>query len=418
MNAHTPNPRVQEWIDRAKDANILDVAEKAGAILKRSGPENTGPCPSCGGTDRFSVNTVKRTWNCRGGMDEKLSGKSVIDLYMHAQQPISFLDAVEAITGEAKPDGIREEPPEERQEREARAAKQRAKNEAKREQEAKAEEAKHLRDEATIADILARAVPILGTHGAAYLHDGRKLELRKKFLRDILFVKDLDYWGFPDATSADKRHLGTFPAVVAVIRDVVGNVIGISATVLDPVEPKKWVPPWEAHLPKKERRNDPTKIRGDKKGGMIRLGEIGPKLAVGEGFINVLAWHQLGFGEDDTSLAAAVDLYNLSGKWVGTQEHPTRKNPETGKPTPIPSGIPDTGPDGHGAILPAWVKDVTMIGDGDSERIATRRAMVTGYRRWRDEGRAVRVHMAPEPFDFADVLTRHLAGDDVQGLRA
>jgi phage/plasmid primase-like uncharacterized protein len=27
--------------------------------------ERCGPCPKCGGNDRFSINTLKGVWNCR-----------------------------------------------------------------------------------------------------------------------------------------------------------------------------------------------------------------------------------------------------------------------------------------------------------------------------------------------------------------
>ena len=45
---------------------ILEVAERLGARLKRVGAlEYQGPCPACGGRDRFSINTAKGVFNCR-----------------------------------------------------------------------------------------------------------------------------------------------------------------------------------------------------------------------------------------------------------------------------------------------------------------------------------------------------------------
>jgi hypothetical protein len=53
-------------IAAAKD-DITSIAERVGARLKRSGPnERVGPCPVCGGRDRFSVNIKKQLFNCRG----------------------------------------------------------------------------------------------------------------------------------------------------------------------------------------------------------------------------------------------------------------------------------------------------------------------------------------------------------------
>ena len=41
--------------------DISAVAERLGARLKRLGNERVGPCPKCGGRDRFSVNTKSKS---------------------------------------------------------------------------------------------------------------------------------------------------------------------------------------------------------------------------------------------------------------------------------------------------------------------------------------------------------------------
>jgi hypothetical protein len=50
----------------ARNAEILVVAEHLGARLKKVGGEWVGPCPRCGGRDRFAINPRKRLFNCRG----------------------------------------------------------------------------------------------------------------------------------------------------------------------------------------------------------------------------------------------------------------------------------------------------------------------------------------------------------------
>jgi hypothetical protein len=59
---------------------IISAAERLGAKLRRAGPnERVGPCPKCGGHDRFSINIRKSVWNCRGcGI-----GGDAIDLVRH-----------------------------------------------------------------------------------------------------------------------------------------------------------------------------------------------------------------------------------------------------------------------------------------------------------------------------------------------
>jgi putative DNA primase/helicase len=54
------DPRVEE----ARAVRIEDEAARRGIKL-HGGNERSGPCPVCGGTDRFSINVKKQLWNCR-----------------------------------------------------------------------------------------------------------------------------------------------------------------------------------------------------------------------------------------------------------------------------------------------------------------------------------------------------------------
>jgi hypothetical protein len=55
-----------------------------------------GPCPQCGGKDRFSVHLGKQVFNCRGC---GAKGRGAIDLVMFLDR-CAFLAAVETIVGE------------------------------------------------------------------------------------------------------------------------------------------------------------------------------------------------------------------------------------------------------------------------------------------------------------------------------
>jgi len=50
-------------------AQAIPIAEVVDSLgiqgLRRAGHEMVGPCPSCGGTDRFGVNLNKGIFNCR-----------------------------------------------------------------------------------------------------------------------------------------------------------------------------------------------------------------------------------------------------------------------------------------------------------------------------------------------------------------
>ncbi|RBP18159.1 Toprim domain-containing protein [Roseiarcus fermentans] len=84
-----------DLVAEARSANLLRVAEALGARLKRIGAgEFAGPCPTCGGRDRFSVNVPKGVFNCRGcGV-----GGDAIRLVRHVAG-LDFVEAVERITG-------------------------------------------------------------------------------------------------------------------------------------------------------------------------------------------------------------------------------------------------------------------------------------------------------------------------------
>ena len=87
------NERVQ--IDRARAVRIEDEIARRGIKL-RGGIDRCGPCPMCGGIDRFSINLRKQVFNCRG------CGKSgdVISLVQHLDG-VGYLDAIAHLAGPA-----------------------------------------------------------------------------------------------------------------------------------------------------------------------------------------------------------------------------------------------------------------------------------------------------------------------------
>jgi hypothetical protein len=63
-------PHLIECIESARSVRIEDVVARSGIKL-RGRVDRCGPCPRCGGTDRFSINTKKQCWNCRHCKPEK-----------------------------------------------------------------------------------------------------------------------------------------------------------------------------------------------------------------------------------------------------------------------------------------------------------------------------------------------------------
>jgi putative DNA primase/helicase len=91
-----PRPRLlSETIARARSVSIDQIIADRQIKLKASGAERIGPCPVCGGRDRFSINTKKNVFNCRGCS----RGGDVITLIQFLDG-IGFQEAVESLTGE------------------------------------------------------------------------------------------------------------------------------------------------------------------------------------------------------------------------------------------------------------------------------------------------------------------------------
>jgi hypothetical protein len=384
----------QAYIDLAKSHDILQIAQDLGCRLKKAATaEFVGPCLIDGGADRFSINTRKQVFNCRGVDD----GGDIIRMVCHVLG-CSVGEACERITGRPRPDSSRDETMEERAARMRENAARMEVARIRQEQEREVERIKAKKDEQRISEIIDRAAPIEGTHGEAYLRIGRGLTPNKRLLVDLKYIDELDYWGLPDNGSGELRHLASVPAVIAIIRNFAGDVIGISQTYLDPKEPRKWRPTGSV-------RNSPKKIRGVKKGGMIHLGRITETLAIGEGWENPLAWHQLGGGLhiDNLSLGAAVDRGNLSGQSLGKTPHPKATDPE-GARLRMPSGLPDL--DAPGVIIPDGVKTIIIVADANSDAYATAAYYVTAVNRFQHHGLKVGIAWPPPGYDWNDILVR------------
>ena len=81
-------------VRRARSVPIETEIERRGIKLKRNGQELIGPCPRCGGNDRFGVNIAKQVFNCRG-----CGGGDVIEFVKHLDG-VDFKTACAALAGE------------------------------------------------------------------------------------------------------------------------------------------------------------------------------------------------------------------------------------------------------------------------------------------------------------------------------
>lgn len=376
------SPDLDDWIAQARGVDLMATAEALGAKLKRVGSEFTGPCPGCGGSDRFSISVRKGVFNCghQGG-----AGGDVIALVQHVNS-VEFMDAVEFLAGprpSATTNGFDHEAADER-----RAERRDHSRDDARARQAEDAGARAKRREAA-AGLWADGKPILGSGADTYLR-ARGIMLLPEQAFDLRFVKDLVYHGYRDADDQEGAELGAYPAMIAAIRNVAGELLGVHRTFLDPARPRKLEPPGDRS------RNRAKKILGNAKGGMIWLSPPRPCMATGEGIETTLSWYALGVGPDDCGIAAAISWGNLSGGSTDMLPHPKIKG------RTVQNGTPDL--DQPGITFGEDVSEIIMLGDGDSDPYATRARLLTGARRFAAQRRSVSVCMAPEGQDFNDVL--------------
>jgi hypothetical protein len=92
------NATFDGWIAKARAVPIEREIERRGISLRGNGRDRAGPCPVCGGDDRFSISTAKQVFNCRGcGI-----GGDVIALVEHLDK-VDFKAACTTLTGEPPP---------------------------------------------------------------------------------------------------------------------------------------------------------------------------------------------------------------------------------------------------------------------------------------------------------------------------
>lgn len=407
-----------EWIEDARRADIVEVAERLGAKLKRQGREFVGPCPLCGGkSDKLAINPQKRIFVC--GHDSGPGG-DVIALVCHVADydpKDGFLAAVEWINGTPAPDGATSETAEERAERERRAEEKRRENERRAARDAKAAEEFREKERKRAYEIWSEGLPIAGTHASAYLT-----------ARGILHQNGLRLRFLPSATYfvwSRARHsfiaAGAFPVMLAAITGPDGRFAALHQTFLDPVAPRKAVivdpETGRTHGDDGQLLFAAKKVRGPRGVGVIHLTRpIAPVTAVvGEGIETTAsprdAMIDAGRDPDPIAWIVAVSLGNMGGKAAETVPHPDglRRPDKLGRLRSV--RIPGPEPDWSEPFmaLPPTVSEAVLLCDGDSDRAtvdyATRRGAARNARAGIDTRRAWPV----DGQDFNDMRRAQIA---------
>jgi hypothetical protein len=258
----------QAWADAARGADCLTVLGliRPGHGLKVGRAEAVGPCPACGGSDRFSINRRKNLWHCRVAG----RGGDAIALVEYVDGA-DFLGAVETITGRPPPtggSGVRADPA-----KIAAQEKAAAEAQAKRARDDNAFRTKEIR---RAHDIWSNAGAMPGSVAEAYLRYRGVNPAPGAKLRSYL---KLPYW---HCVHGVWKVIHEGPAMVAAIQGPDMAFIGCHITYIDAsfASAKGKA---EIFDPATGEMLDAKKVRGSQKGGHIHLAgpEVMLKLKVG-----------------------------------------------------------------------------------------------------------------------------------------
>lgn len=422
---------IKEFVAEARLVTIAEAAVRLDLKFIKGRSEHAQPCPVCGGTDRFAFNPKKSVWHCRGA---GVGGHDAIGMAAHAleldlKRRDGFLAACSAVTGRDVPEGGERESDADRATRLARLDSLKLKHyeDMARDQASADDWRERERDKAR------------GIVNAALFLDGRDEASRYLNHRGCQVPGDRwlrvspsqTYWhGQDDRGSPVSLYEGA--AMVAPFIDLAGTIIGCHLTWIALGRPPKYRPDlfaltregakaglaeWRFGDPHPDVAGGlyeplPTKkMRGSKKGGLIPLcGRLDAERWVGgEGIENGLAFAGWEDFRPDTFYFAAGDIGNLSGPADPASRfaHPTLTKPDRNgheRPVMVAGPVPkrDRAPDD---IMPvaAHVRELVLLGDGDSEPVWTAAAVARARAAHHAPGRTILTVWPPRGRDLSDL---------------
>jgi putative DNA primase/helicase len=241
-------PLDSDIIALAGSTRIEDEVGRRGIKL-RGKVERVGPCPVCGGIDRFSISTRKQLFNCRG-----FGGGDVIAMVQHLDG-CDFPTAVRTLTGIEPGRPAPKLDPVRIADAEAKAA------------QAELEEQEQFR---RAMRIWHHAVPVEGTLAEVYLRVPRKLDISDGVSGPILRFHPACPFGST-----------TRPCMIALVRSIATNEpVAIHRTALNPDGTVMKVDGKTARLALGSTKNGAVKLTDD--------ADVSTGLFIGEGVETVL----------------------------------------------------------------------------------------------------------------------------------
>ncbi len=318
------------------------------------GLDRSGPCPLCGGDDRFSIHTKKNQFHCRKC---DLSGSGVIELVMQTKG-LKFVDACELITGRMLEDEVDPE------------VARKAREKAEADDESRRLQAERYREKARRNGYEiwthSRRFQDFGEHSAVatYLRL-RGLDPERFKSLGINIVHELEAHPYRhEVTKGDWQTLASGPAMALAIQRRDGSFGAVHQTWIDLTRPKGRLvltAPDGKQLSSK-------KMLGSKKGGAIRIytPDNPRRLVVGEGF-ETTATPLLYDFSPDTAYWAAGDVGNMAGRAL---------RDGAGKQVFDQPDMDDL----EAFVPPEWCEELVFLGEGDDGDINTKK-LTRGLRR-------------------------------------
>lgn len=405
-----------EWVDEARAVALEEALQRIrpGHRLRRQATELVGPCPACGGTDRFAISRRKGVFFCRKCPPPHNGGDAIA--LVRLVEGVEFGRACEILTGRPDPRGQAESAEERAARERRRAEREREAAERERRREAVSERFRE-RERVLTRRLWDRAMPIAGTLAESYLlHRG----LQRPRGAHLRYAPSHGYFVQDEAAL---RLVWRGPAMLAAITDADGIWRGLHATWIDPrlgqgpgAMPASAKGTAEIVDPLTGEVLKPKKTRGSAKGGRIVLARADAPIGLvrGEGIETVLSvWSAVGAAPVYAGWAwdCGISLGNMAGRALDRIDHPTerilRRDGRDGGPRKVPGRVPDLS--SPAAPVPDSVETLIHLGDGDSEPVLTALAIErAAARHWRP-GRIIRTAMAPDGEDFNSVWRRALA---------
>lgn len=325
------------------------------------GTDKAGPCPNCGGTDRFAIHTTKNTFNCR---QCGLAGGGVIDLVMKTEN-VKFVKACELITGRTVADPISAE-------EQARIHQEAERREHERAAEEEKRRLRAINEGLSIWERTDEPGPE-GSGGVAdYLKlRGIGVRLDRVLIREIAahpYVVEVE--GENGRKSYPTIHAG--PCMVAAVVLADGSFGAVHQTWIDLSQPNGKVQ--LVHPVKTDKDGAPLalpakKVRGSKKGGAIKLFQPkgATRIVMGEGIETTLTMLRHNF-EPGTAYWAGVDLGNMAGRallGMDGKRHEDQPNLD----------------DRDCFVPPEWCTELVYLCDSDEPETRTVEKVTRGLRR-------------------------------------